>query len=80
LQVVPGRLEALASQLPPQTPRVAESGLESAADAARLAAAGYNLALIGSALMRAPVPGQLLGAMLRAGRAAVGNDAARVRS
>jgi indole-3-glycerol phosphate synthase len=70
LQVVPGRLETLARQLPPQAPRVAESGLESAADAARLAGAGYTLALVGSALMRAAAPEHLLGDMLRAGRAA----------
>jgi indole-3-glycerol phosphate synthase len=78
LQVVPGRLEALAPQLPRQAPSVAESGLASAADAARLAAAGYSMALVGSALMRAPVPGQLLGAMLRAGRGAAGRRPASV--
>ena len=43
LQVVPGRLEALAPQLPRGVPRVAESGVESAADAARLARAGYDV-------------------------------------
>jgi len=71
LQVVPGRLESLAARLPRAAPRVAESGVETAADAARLAAAGYSVALIGSALMRAAAPGALLGAMLRAGRDAV---------
>jgi len=50
---------------------VAESGVATAADAARVAAAGYDLALVGSALMSAEAPAQLAGAMLAAGRAAV---------
>jgi indole-3-glycerol phosphate synthase len=76
LQIVPGRLEALAALLPQQAPRVAESGLESAADAARLATAGYTMALVGSALMRAASPGLLLREMLHAGRDAVARTAA----
>ena len=52
LQVVPGRLETLAPSLPRGVPCVAESGVESAADAARLVRAGYQMALVGSALMR----------------------------
>jgi indole-3-glycerol phosphate synthase len=52
LQVVPGRLETLAPSLPRGIPCVAESGVESGADAARLARAGYQMALVGSALMR----------------------------
>jgi indole-3-glycerol phosphate synthase len=52
LQVVPGRLETLAPSLPRGVPCVAESGVESGADAARLARAGYQMALVGSALMR----------------------------
>jgi indole-3-glycerol phosphate synthase len=70
LEVVPGRLEALAAELPPGVPGVAESGLTSAQDAARLARAGYALALVGSALMRAADPAALARAMLEAGRAA----------
>jgi indole-3-glycerol phosphate synthase len=70
LQVVPGRLEALAPALPARAPRVAESGVETAADAARLAAAGYSVALVGSALMKSAQPATLLHEMLRAGRAA----------
>lgn len=70
LQVVPGRLEALAARLPAHLPRVAESGLDSAQDAARIAAAGYDLALIGSALMKQDAPGALLADMLAAGRLA----------
>jgi len=71
LKVVPGRLDALASALPRDVRRVAESGVATAADAARVAAAGYDLALVGSALMSAPDPVKLAGAMLAAGRAAV---------
>jgi indole-3-glycerol phosphate synthase len=52
LQVVPGRLETLAPSLPRGVACVAESGVESGADAARLARAGYQMALVGSALMR----------------------------
>jgi indole-3-glycerol phosphate synthase len=71
LEVVPGRLDQLASALPTRVRRVAESGVVTAADAARVAAAGYDLALVGSALMSAPDPAQLARAMLAGGRAAV---------
>lgn len=71
LKVVPGRLDELASALPTEVRRVAESGVATAADAARVAAAGYDLALVGSALMSAPDPATLAGAMLAQGRAAV---------
>jgi indole-3-glycerol phosphate synthase len=70
LEVVPGRLEALAAALPHGVPGVAESGLESALDAARIARAGYGVALVGSALMRAADPLALARSMLEAGRAA----------
>ena len=70
LAVDPDRLERLAPRFPELWPKVAESGLETAPDAARTAAAGYDLALVGSALMRSPDPGALLGGMLEAGRGA----------
>jgi indole-3-glycerol phosphate synthase len=70
LQVVPGRLEAFAPQLPAAHPRVAESGLASPEDAARLAAAGYSVALVGTALMSAADPAGLVRQMIDAGRAA----------
>ena len=69
LQVVPGRLERLAPLLPTSMPRVAESGVGSADDARRVAAAGYDLALVGSALMQGGDPHALASAMLQAGRA-----------
>jgi len=70
LSVVPGRLEELVDKLPTGVPRVAESGVATAEDAARLARAGYDLALIGSALMTSRDPAQLLAAMIAAGRGA----------
>jgi len=70
LRVVPGRLEALAPRLPANARRVAESGVGSPQDAARVAAAGYDLALVGSALMTDDSPADLVHAMLAAGRAA----------
>jgi indole-3-glycerol phosphate synthase len=71
LKVVPGRLDALASSLPTDFPRVAESGVATPEDAARMAAVGYDLALVGSALMSAEDPARLARAMLSDGRAAV---------
>jgi indole-3-glycerol phosphate synthase len=71
LKVVPGRLDALAASLPSEVKRVAESGVATPADAARAAASGYDLALVGSALMSSPQPAELARAMLAEGRAAV---------
>jgi indole-3-glycerol phosphate synthase len=70
LEVVPARLLELLPLLPDSVPRVAESGVAHTADAARVAAAGYELALVGSALMQGPDPAALAGALLAAGRAA----------
>ncbi len=69
LEVVPSRLEALAPLLPETLPRVAESGVSSPEDAHRMGQAGYDLALVGSALMRTPDPAALVAAMTAAGRA-----------
>jgi indole-3-glycerol phosphate synthase len=68
LEVVPGRLEELVRSLPDDVPRVAESGVASAQDAGRIAVAGYDVALVGSALMNALEPLQLVRAMLAAAR------------
>jgi indole-3-glycerol phosphate synthase len=78
LEVVPGRLDALAASLPIDVKRVAESGVATAGDAARMAACGYDLALVGSALMSAADPALLARAMLAEGRAAVNMRAALV--
>ncbi len=70
LAVVPQRLLELAPLLPTRVPRVAESGVATAADARAVAAAGYSLALVGSALMRGDDPADLAATLLAAGRAA----------
>lgn len=70
LKVVPGSLEELVGLLPTSVPRVAESGVATAQDAARLKRAGYDMALIGSALMTSEDPAALLSAMIAAGRGA----------
>ena len=60
LQVVKDRFAALAPFLPAGAPAVAESGVESAADARRVFGLGYRLALIGTALMGSADPAGLL--------------------
>ena len=70
LKVVPGRLEKLAPLLPTQVPRVAESGVATPEDARRVAAAGYDMALVGSALMSGADPKALAHEMIVAGRRA----------
>jgi len=69
LQVVPDRLKDLAPKLAPGVPHVAESGVGTPEDAAALATAGYQLALIGTALMSTPNPRGLIAEMLKAARA-----------
>jgi indole-3-glycerol phosphate synthase len=68
LQIVPQRLIELAHLLPASVLRVAESGVASPEDAARVAKAGYDYALVGSALMQGADPLVLAAAMLHAGR------------
>ncbi len=50
----------LAELLPKSVIKVAESGIESGDDIARLRAAGFDAFLIGESLMRAPHPGEAL--------------------
>jgi indole-3-glycerol phosphate synthase len=66
LGVDPDRLQNLAAMLP-KGRCVAESGLHTAEDAARVAGWGYSLALVGTALMRADDPAALLTDMRAAG-------------
>jgi indole-3-glycerol phosphate synthase len=70
LQVVEERFEALAPLLPSGWPRVAESGVASAADAARMRRLGFGIALIGTALMICDDPESLLRDILAAARTA----------
>ena len=54
----------LVKRIPPSVVKVAESGIESAADIAHLRDAGFDGFLIGETLMRAPHPGDALRALL----------------
>lgn len=60
-----GRAETVFSVLPERIVRVAESGIRTADDTARLRAAGADAFLVGSAFMRAPDPGRALAALRR---------------
>jgi indole-3-glycerol phosphate synthase len=64
------RFAQLADRLPPGLPWIAESGVTTPEHAAEVAAMGYDLALVGTALMRAGDPTAAATAMLEAGRAA----------
>lgn len=66
LEVDGERLETLAPKLPPGR-AVAESGLHTPDDAARVAGYGYSMALVGTALMRANDPRSLVASMREAG-------------
>ena len=68
LEVDPNRFEQLAGAFPASVPRVAESGLATAEDVRSVAALGYDLALVGTALMRSADPAGLVEAMTAAGR------------
>jgi indole-3-glycerol phosphate synthase len=56
---------ALAEKFPAGVVRVAESGIHSADDLARLRAAGYHAFLVGESLMRASSPGDALRELMR---------------
>ena len=58
----------LAEQIPSSVVRIAESGIQSGADMARLRAAGYHAFLIGEALMKAKSPGEALRELLTSER------------
>jgi indole-3-glycerol phosphate synthase len=64
----------IADMLPHGVIAVAESGIESGADIARLRSAGYDAFLIGETLMRAESPGEALKALLAASKAAAGSS------
>ena len=70
LAVDPDRLQALAPALPAGR-CVAESGLYTADDAEQVAALGYSMALVGTALMRSGAPATLIAAMRDAGAGAL---------
>jgi indole-3-glycerol phosphate synthase len=68
LEVDRFRLKRYAPLLPKDVTTVAESGLLVARDAERVAQWGYQMALVGTALMRESDPATLIGEMLSAGR------------
>jgi indole-3-glycerol phosphate synthase len=68
LAIDPGMLDLLAARLPREVTSVAESGIRTPADIARLSAAGYDAFLVGERLIAQPDPG----AALRELRAAAG--------
>jgi indole-3-glycerol phosphate synthase len=76
LEVDPHRLADLAKQLPTGVPGVAESGIATPEDATQAVRSGYQLALVGSALMKSPEPTRLAAAMIEAGRAEARNECA----
>jgi indole-3-glycerol phosphate synthase len=55
----------LVEKFPPGVVRVAESGIHSAEDVARLREAGYDAFLVGESLMRAKSPGEALRELMR---------------
>jgi indole-3-glycerol phosphate synthase len=70
LQIDFGRFAELRDQLPRQWPSVAESGVATPEDAARVATLGYRVALVGTSLMQRSEPAQALRELLQAGREA----------
>ncbi|MDA0679545.1 MAG: indole-3-glycerol-phosphate synthase [Proteobacteria bacterium] len=68
LAVDPLRLRKYGPHLPAGVTCVAESGQYTAEDAASAAEWGYQMTLVGTALMRSPDPAKLISDMLAAGR------------
>jgi indole-3-glycerol phosphate synthase len=65
------RFADLRDRMPAGWPCVAESGVQAPGDAARVAALGYRLALVGTGLMRRTDPALALRELLEAGRKAL---------
>jgi len=63
------RAVRVGARLPGDVVRVAESGIRTSHDAARLADAGFDAILVGEALVSAPDPAAALGSLVLAGRA-----------
>jgi indole-3-glycerol phosphate synthase len=70
--------ERLASRIPDGILKVAESGIHSGEDVARLRSAGFGVFLVGESLITKASPGEALRELLRAAQAAVG--AGRVKA
>lgn len=65
------RFYQLKSRMPLDWPCVAESGVQTPQDAARVAKLGYRLALVGTSLMRRADPARAVAELLEAGRGAL---------
>jgi indole-3-glycerol phosphate synthase len=61
----------LVEKIPASCVRVAESGIQSGSDLARLRSAGYEAFLIGESLMKAQRPGEVLAKLMEAARVVV---------
>ena len=70
LEVRSNRFREVAKLLPKGMPCVAESGITTPDDCAEVSRSGYEVALVGGALMTAPDPANVVRTMLAAGRAA----------
>ncbi len=64
------RFARLRGHLPPEWPAVAESGVQTPTEAAKVAALGYRLALVGTSLMRRGDAAHAVRELLEAGRQA----------
>jgi indole-3-glycerol phosphate synthase len=70
----------MAERFPKNIIAVAESGIQSGNDIARLRAAGYQCFLIGESLMRAPSPGEALQRLIREASVATSVDSSGVNT
>jgi indole-3-glycerol phosphate synthase len=71
LEIDFNRFADLRSHMPLEWPCVAESGMQDAADVARVASLGYRLALVGTSLMKRADPTHAVAELLVAGRKAL---------
>ena len=71
LEIDPRRFAELRGRLPFQWPAVAESGVLTPDDAARVARLGYRMALVGTSLMRRSDPARAVQELAEAGRKAL---------
>jgi thiazole synthase ThiGH ThiG subunit len=65
------KIAELRGRMPPYWPFVAESGVQSAEDAASVASLGYRLALVGTSLMKRADPRHAVAEFVDAGRKAL---------
>ncbi len=71
LEIDVDRFRQLRGRMPLDWPCVAESGVQTPQDAARVARLGYRLALVGTSLMRRSDPSRAVAELLDAGREAL---------